>query len=485
MARLGGGGGGGGRRRSGGGRGGPIWPLGEGWPAIPGTGRGAGTPGGPSGGPSGSPSGSPSGGAFGGAVRSPSPSLFDDLQPGASQRSAVAVSTVTQTTKQVIEGRIKPLWVRGEVSDFKAHRNGHWYFCLRDRTAQLRCVVWSSDQRAIPDPPEDGMAVVAYGQVTVYPSRGDIQLHVLALEAVGDGLRRKAVERARRALERDGLLARERKRSLPRFPRCLAVITSPDGAALHDIVAVARRRAPSLRIVVVPARVQGDGAAEELCNALDRLRRWGRADVVIVGRGGGATEDLGAFNDERVARAVAACATPTISAVGHEIDMTLCDLVADHRAPTPSAAAEAAVPLLADEAQRLRALGARLVAAVRQQLLAAGTRLTRAATATRRGATRAAERREAQLARLAARLEALSPLATLGRGFALPRDPVTGRTLASAADFAAGTPFDLVVRDGIVGAMTRTVGPGIGMPPAPADARGATIQETVALEEES
>ena len=259
--------------------------------------------------------------------------------PGESMRSAIAVSTLTQTAKDVIEGAFIPLWVRGEVSDFKSHRNGHWYFCLRDGTAQIRSVVWKRDQRGIPASPDDGMQVVAFGRLTVYAARGEMQFTVAKIEAEGDGLRRKALEITRARLEADGLLAPERKRALPRFPRVIAVVTSPDGAALHDIVAVVRRRGANVRLVVVPAAVQGDSAPEELCYALDQVNRWGGADLVIVGRGGGAREDLWAFNDERVARAVAACRVPTISAVGHEVDVSICDLVADHRSATPSAAA--------------------------------------------------------------------------------------------------------------------------------------------------
>src|SRR5690348_10619221 len=275
-----------------------------------------------------------------------SPSIYEELGdvfPGASPRSAVSVGTVTQTAKDILEGAFMPLWVRGEVTDFKAHRNGHWYFCLRDASAQLRCVVWSRDRRLIPSAPDEGMQITALGQLTVYPGRGDMQFAVRRMEAEGDGLWRKALERTRAKLEADGLLSSERKRPLPRYPRVIAVVTSPDGAAWHDVVAVVRRRAPHVKLVIVPAAVQGDAAPEELCYAIDQVSRWNVADTVIIGRGGGARDDLRPFNDERVARAIARCPAPTISAVGHEIDVTICDLVADHRAPTPSAAAEAAV----------------------------------------------------------------------------------------------------------------------------------------------
>jgi exodeoxyribonuclease VII large subunit len=366
------------------------------------------------------------------------------------------VSAVNLVAQQLVEGAVRPLWVKGEVVDFKPYRSGHWYFTLRDATSQLRAVVWSSDQYRIAAPPDEGMEVLAYGQLTVYPKRGDLQLRVTALEAHGDGLRRKALDRAVQSLKRDGLLDPSRKRRLPRFPRCVGVVTSPDSAALHDIIAVARRRAPGLRIVVAAARVQGDGAREELCAALDRLRRWGKADVVIVGRGGGAKEDLSAFNDERVARALAACKAPTVSAVGHEIDVTLCDLVADHRAPTPSAAAEAAVPLHASEEERLRALAQTIAACARRKIHQANSRLTRAGAVTRRSAVRAAERSHSKLDRLAGHIHALSPLATLARGFAVARD-ADGRTLSRVEAFSPGTPFELLVRDGRIAALAQRV----------------------------
>jgi exodeoxyribonuclease VII large subunit len=261
---------------------------------------------------------------------------------------------LTATARDVLEGAFMPLWVRGEVSDFKAHRNGHWYFCLRGEDAQLKCVAWSRERRRIPAPPDDGMQIVALGRLTVYPARGEMQFSVTRMEAEGDGLWRKALEQTRVRLQADGLLDPCRKRALPRYPRRVAVITSRDGAALRDIYAVVQRRCPSVEVVLVPASVQGDSAPESLCYALDQVARWGDADLVIIGRGGGAREDLWAFNDERVARALATCPVPTISAVGHEIDMSICDLVADLRAPTPSAAAEAAVPVQSELRERLR-----------------------------------------------------------------------------------------------------------------------------------
>lgn len=372
-----------------------------------------------------------------------------DAYPGETAQSAVTVSTLTETARDVLEGAFVPLWVRGEVMDFKSHRNGHWYFTLRDRRAQMRCVVWSRDQRFIPAPPDDGMQVAALGRVTVYAVRGEMQFAITRLEARGDGLRRKALELTRKRLEADGLLAPERKRALPAHPRVIAVVTSPDGAALHDIVAVVRRRAAPVRLVVIPCAVQGDTAPMEICVALDRVNRWGGADLVIVGRGGGSVEDLWAFNDERVARAVAACETPTISAVGHEVDMSICDLVADFRAPTPSAAAEAAVRTSTEMRSELRKFAVRMNGATRALVRHRADQLRHLTRDVAAAGEAQVERRKTAVQSLAGRLNALSPLATMARGYAVARGE-QGETLSSVDAFENGKPFDLIVRDGVV-----------------------------------
>ena len=368
---------------------------------------------------------------------------------------AISVSMLNNLAREIVEGAFLPLWIRGEVTDFKAHRNGHWYFCLRDSSAQVRCVVWRSEQFRIPAPPDEGMQVLAFGRLTVYPSRGDMRFVVAKMEAEGDGLWRKAMEMAMARLQADGLLAPERKRPLPRYPRRVALITSPDGAALRDIIAVARRRCALVELVVVPAKVQGDGAPEELVAAIERVSRWSECDAVIVGRGGGARDDLWAFNDERVARALAMCPIPTISAVGHEIDVTLCDLVADLRAATPSAAAEAAIPVLADMRDALGAYAMALRDAMERTLSTARARLEHATRDMARAARRTTEQHRARLETLAARLDVLSPLSTLARGYAVARD-AEGKTLSSVQDFTVGEPFNLLLRDGVLGARTET-----------------------------
>ncbi len=380
------------------------------------------------------------------------PPAAADEAPGSAPESAIAVHTLTSAAKDLIEGAFPALWVRGEVSDFKAHRNGHWYFALRDADAQVKCVIWSSAAKRIPAPPDDGMQVLAYGQMTVWPVRGDLQFSVRALEAAGDGLWRKALERTRLSLEKDGLLDPARKRALPAFPRRIAVITSPDGAAMHDIITVARSRSADVELVIVPAKVQGEGAPESLVAAIERVSRWHDADLLIIGRGGGAREDLWAFNDERVARALAGCPIPTVSAVGHEVDVTICDLVADVRAATPSAAAEIAVPSRREVVARVASLGTRLAGAARRREERAVAALSQVQRRLGLAATRVVERRRSRIEALAGQLHALSPLQTLARGFAVART-LEGATLSGRDQFVPGAPFDLWLRDGIVSAV--------------------------------
>jgi len=375
--------------------------------------------------------------------------VFD--APGESAATAIPVAALTEAARDVVEGAFPRLWVIGEVTDFKRHRNGHWYFCLKDAESSIRCVVWSRDQRRIPAAPDEGMLVTVLGQLTVYPARGEMQLVVTAMEAEGDGLTRKAIKRILARLEADGLLAPERKRALPRFPRRIAVVTSPDGAAIRDIAAVTRRRSPGVEIVVVAAAVQGDNAPDELCAALDLLARWGDCDVAIIGRGGGGREDLRAFNNERVVRAVAALPMPVISAVGHEIDMTLCDLVADLRAATPSVAAEAAVPVHAELVASIVALRDELVLVTRRRLDSARVRVDTARRSAAIAGMRAVERKRSRIETVGGRLHALSPLATLARGYAVARGE-DGVARPRAAAFTVGERFELLMHDGVVGA---------------------------------
>ena len=369
--------------------------------------------------------------------------------PGASRESAIPISDLNERTRELVEQSYGVFWVRGEVTDFKRNKNGHWYFCLRHRNSQMSCVVWSSDQYRIPATPDDGMEVIAQARMSFYSGKGTLQLRIGRIEAAGDGLWRKAIELTIAKLTSEGLMAPERKRQLPRYPRVLGIVTSTTGAALRDILAVAHRRRPGMRIVIANAAVQGDAAPRELCRAIDRVLRWGYADVLIIGRGGGSREDLHAFNDERVARAVASSTIPTISAVGHEIDTTVCDLVADVRAATPSVAAERAIPSLADLRDVLVTRRRHMVSAIQRRGTAATLDLKTVARDMRLASLRAVEVRKAGMAGAAGKLNALSPLATLARGYSIARDD-DGTTLSSIEDFPGEREFDLILRDGTV-----------------------------------
>ena len=358
-------------------------------------------------------------------------------------------SSVNAAARDLIEGVFPPMWVSGEVSNFVRARSGHCYFSLRDRDAQLRAVMWRDDARRLPTQPTEGMEVRALGRLTLYEGRGEFQLTVAELEAKGEGLWKLAVDRLRVKLETEGLTAPSRKRPLPPHPACVGVVTSASGAALRDIVTVIRRRAPWTRIVVAPARVQGEGAAAEVAAAVRRIGAAACADVLIVGRGGGSIEDLWAFNEEVVARAIAESPVPVISAVGHETDVTIADLVADLRAPTPSAAAEAAVPDRAALGRELAELRGRLARCARDRVDGCRERMFEGRLDLHDAAARVVGRRREGLAALAGRLHALSPLTTLARGFAVPLDE-EGRLLRRTADFAPGARFRLRVADGTV-----------------------------------
>lgn len=403
------------------------------------------------------------------------------------------VSQVNRAVRNLLEGQLPALWVSGEVANWKRAGSGHRYFTLKDENAQIRAVMWRSDASKLPVDPDDGMEVRAFGSLTLYEARGEYQLVVRRLEAAGaEGLWRIAFEKLRARLDAEGLLDPARKRPIPRFPRTVGVVTSTTGAALRDILSVIRRRAPWTRVLVMGTRVQGDGAALEVAHAVRTLGRDPRVDVLIVGRGGGSIEDLWAFNEEPVARAVAQCPVPVISAVGHEVDVTISDLVADLRAPTPSAAGEAAVVDGAAVADYLRAVPGRLATGLRTKVAARrravddgvprlrravhrlveprrdravllrermGRALTTVIERRRRRADVsdrleramgvAVERRRQRLTGLAGRLHALSPLSTLERGYAVPLTR-QGHVLRSVDDFTPGRGFVLRVADGRV-----------------------------------
>ena len=368
------------------------------------------------------------------------------------------VSQVNRAVRTLLESRIPTFWITGEVGQWTRARSGHCYFTLRDEQAQLRAVMWRTDALRLPMDPEDGSRIRAFGSLTLYEARGEYQMRVLRITAEdGEGLWRVALERLRARLDAEGLLAPERKRPLPPLPRAVGIVTSTEGAALRDMLRGLRERCPWVRVVVRNARVQGEGAARALAAGVRALGGSGLVDVLILGRGGGSQEDLWAFNEEPVARAVAACPVPVVSAVGHEVDVTITDLVADVRAPTPTAAA-ALVSL--DRSAMDGALDGRL-ARVRQALVGRVERPARRLEALSDRIPellgRELERRRAALARVSSRVEALSPLGALGRGFAVPLDPTTGRVVRTVRDFTAGAAFHLRVVDGRVDARAETL----------------------------
>jgi exodeoxyribonuclease VII large subunit len=255
----------------------------------------------------------------------------------------LSVSDITKQIKGVLELGFSNLYVRGEISNFKLHSSGHLYFTLKDEGSQISAVMWRARANQLLFKPIDGMKIIARGNVTVYEPRGNYQLDCTSLQPLGVGDLQLAFERLKKKLFDEGLFNAERKKELPLYPQRIGIVTSPTGAAVRDMISVLSRRMPSLEIIVVPVKVQGIGSAEEIAEAIKMLNEHQTVDVIIIGRGGGSLEDLWAFNEEIVARAVAASSIPTISAVGHEIDFSMSDFVADLRAPTPSAAAELVV----------------------------------------------------------------------------------------------------------------------------------------------
>lgn len=278
------------------------------------------------------------------------------------------VAELTRLIKTILEDEVGEIWVEGEVSNFRQPVSGHWYFTLKDDSAQLALVMFRGNQRGIRFQPKDGMLLRANGQVSVYEKSGQYQMIVRALEAAGQGALQAAFEALKRKLEAEGLFDPGRKKPLPRLPRHIGIVTSPTGAAIRDILNILTRRFYNLHVVVAPVRVQGAGAAEEIAAALDDFNRRGDMDVLVVCRGGGSLEDLWCFNEEVVARAIARSAIPVISAVGHEIDFTISDFVADLRAPTPSAAAELVISRKADFEIQLQEYSRRLGRALHQQV---------------------------------------------------------------------------------------------------------------------
>jgi exodeoxyribonuclease VII large subunit len=430
--------------------------------------------------------------------------------PSRPERDVYTVSRLNKEVRLLLESGMPLLWLEAELSNFAAPASGHWYFSLKDSQAQVRCAMWRQRNSQVRFRPKDGMAVLVRARVGLYEPRGEYQLIVEHLEEAGEGALKREFEKLKAKLAAEGLFAVERKRPLPAVPRRIGVVSSRTGAAIHDILRVLRARFPVAAVLLYPTAVQGAAAVPEIVRAIETASRRNECDVLIIARGGGSLEDLWCFNDERVARAIAACRVPTVSGVGHEVDVTIADFVADVRAPTPSAAALAATPdkttwlatlallstrfggamgrylrgrglalgaalqrlqvshpgaRLAQHAQRLDDLEQRLrlalranMAGRRQRLEILSTRLWRenprhrlealcahAATLRQRLAATIATTlaaREQRLALASRTLDAVSPLATLGRGFAVVSRVEDGALLRDAAQAPPGTEIE-------------------------------------------
>ncbi len=357
---------------------------------------------------------------------------------------------LARAARRVLEGGIGALWVRGEISGLKVYQSGHWYFTLKDAEAQVRCVMWRPQAARVKTQPAEGTQIFVRGLPTVWEERGEFRLTVSELLVTDQvGQQQLNLEKIRLALEKDGLFEAARKRPLPELPARIAVVTSLDGAALRDIITVTRKRWPAMELVVVGTKVQGSEAEAEVVRALGVVNRLPGVDLCVLARGGGAKEDLAVFNTESVCRALAAVRVPTISAIGHETDVSFTDLVADHRAATPSAAMELAVPDRADLARQTAALATRLAQALGRGTRLARERLARTGDRLEQALGRQLEGPRRDLERLGAQLDALSPLRVLERGYSVAVG-ANGQLLRRRADFTAGLGFTLRVVDGSV-----------------------------------
>ena len=418
-------------------------------------------------------------------------------EPGVSAQNPISITDLTDTIRDLLESNLSEVWVAGEISNYRAPGSGHLYFTLKDETATLQAVMFRPDARRVGFALEDGMAVLARGSITVYEVRGQYQLQVAEIQTRGQGSLQQRFEELKRKLQAEHLFDLDLKRPLPVFPEVIGVVTSLQGAVLQDMLQILQRRGPGIRIKVRGVRVQGAGAAEEIAEAIGAFGVEGNVDLLVVARGGGSLEDLWAFNEEPVARALAACSVPTISAVGHETDFTIADFVADVRAPTPSAAAELLTRDWSEWRESVGKLEARLGHSTRQALARHQQRLEHLASSyalreprrvvrqwsqrlddlrenlyalalntiherqqslrlveTRLAShhpARELERRHGHLVQMTARLRALGPQATLDRGYALVLDSAK-HPVSKAAKALEGQAVEIVLSQGTVGA---------------------------------
>jgi len=365
-------------------------------------------------------------------------------------RQVFTITQVNRYVKQMLEADalLAGLFLEGEISNFNAHSSGHMYFTTKDSGAAISCVMFAGYAGGLSFAPKNGQKIIAYGKLSLYEKSGQYQLYVEYMEPAGIGGLQLAFAKLVEKLQAEGLFEESRKRPIPAYPACVAVITSPTGAAVQDIIRVIRERNPAIRVVIAPAQVQGQDAAADLARALKEVNAWGEADVIIIGRGGGSVEDLWAFNEEVTAKAIAVSKIPVISAVGHETDITISDFVADRRAPTPTAAAQT---VAYDHAQAVAYLYGEYNAlhnAVKGNII---NRYTQGKALldrlTRQAAYRLAQERQT-LAHSAALLEKVSPYAAFKRGFALVQDEAGQAVISAKLDI--GTRLNLHFADGHV-----------------------------------
>ncbi|NMB23981.1 MAG: exodeoxyribonuclease VII large subunit [Firmicutes bacterium] len=385
------------------------------------------------------------------------------------------VTEINRILKRYLEG--EPLFqyvtICGEISNFKHHTSGHMYFVLKDAQSSIRCVMFRGRNSTLRFTPTDGLEVYATGAITIYEAGGIYQLYVEYLEPRGVGDLHVAFEQLKGKLTEEGLFDATNKKPLPFLPRRIGIVTSPTGAAIQDMISILTRRMPSIEILIAPALVQGRSAAASIVASIDALVKWGDCDVIIVGRGGGSLEDLWPFNEEAVARAVFGSPVPVISAVGHETDVTICDFVADLRAPTPSAAAELAVPLAAALQQELKDMEIRLegawfryytdgkekvanlervlnsynpVGVLRERQQRLDELSNRLVSAMDRQLTGARQ----DLAMIMQRLDGLSPLAVVGRGYGIVSHSETHQPIVSIEQVQLGEDVDVMLQDGTI-----------------------------------
>jgi exodeoxyribonuclease VII large subunit len=396
------------------------------------------------------------------------------------QSSIWTVTELTLYLKELLESdpELQDVRLTGEISNFTRAASGHLYFTLKDADAAISCVMWRSAAAQLTWQPEQGAAALAHGRISVYPPRGSYQLYVDLLRPAGLGDLHARFEQLRDKLKAEGLFDPERKQPLPPFPRVVGVVTSPQAAALRDVLTVLQRRYPLARVLLAPTQVQGDEAPPQIVTGLQALDARDDVDLILVVRGGGSLEELWAFNDERVARAIAACRHPVVSGVGHETDFTIADFVADLRAPTPSAAAELAVPDQLELRRWIAAWAERMAGSMDARLDQMWQALAQQQQALRRlspqarvnthrqqvdDLTRRAGRalahdlalRRSGLSGFEARLAALSPLATLGRGYAIVRQEETGGIVRRVGQVRAGDRLTVQVQDGEFGVQVR------------------------------